>query len=64
MNPRIETARVDYDGTGDARRAAESASVRRNIGSIGRKSTCNGLAQRGKLNGLLHFFSTSHNLDA
>ena len=31
--------------------------LRRNIGSNGRKSTCNGLPQRSKLNGLLHFFS-------
>src|ERR1700719_3336468 len=32
--------------------------LRRNIRSNGRKSTCNGLPQRSKLNGLLHFFMT------
>src|SRR5580704_19229569 len=31
--------------------------LRRNIGSNGRKSTCNGVPQRVKLNGLLHFFT-------
>jgi hypothetical protein len=33
--------------------------LRRNIGSNGRKSTCNGPPQRVKLNGLLHFFTMS-----
>jgi hypothetical protein len=33
--------------------------LRRNIGGNGRKSTCNGLPQRSKLNGLLHFFTMS-----
>ena len=45
--------------TGGRRRAAEIClSCARNIGSNGRKSTCNGLPQRVKLNGLLHFFMT------
>src|ERR1700685_4563091 len=57
INPRIGPPAMRKIELGVGAGRPNLPQLRRNIGSNGRKSTCNGVPQRVKLNRLLHFFT-------
>src|ERR1700730_14998437 len=58
INPRIGPPAMRKIELGEGAGRPNLPQLRRNIGSNGVKSTCNGLPQGVKLNGLLHFLMT------